>query len=124
MIDFKIEGLTLAVTDMEKMLQFYSHVFGIKFARQELGSAVLYAGKWGNMQILFCPAQIAGNTAKQNRHQFDIVTEDLENMFAKVKESGGEMMGSVTTASDGSKSIGIYDPDKNSMVIKQPKTNN
>ena len=32
----------------------------------------------GAFDLLFCPAELAGITADQNRHQFDIVIPDIE----------------------------------------------
>ncbi len=34
-LDYKIEGLTLAITNMEKMLSFYSKVFNMQFTEKK-----------------------------------------------------------------------------------------
>ena len=117
-MDFQFEGLTIAVTNMRPMLQFYSRVFGIEFKEQELFGATLYAGEWGELQLLFCPAAIAQNTAQQNRHQFDLLVADLDQLIETAIAAGGQLMGPVTE-DEHAKSVGIYDPDRNSMVFKQ-----
>ena len=118
---YQIEGLTIAINNMDEMLNFYSSVFGIDFELIEIFNTNLFAGEWGGMKVLFCPAELAGNTAKQNRHQFDIIVPNLNEILVKAILTGGEKMGDVEE--DGqSLSVGIYDPDQNSIIFKQLKT--
>lgn len=118
MQDYKLEGLTIAVTNMSEMLKFYENVFQIKFLEKAMYGSTLYTGKWGEMQLLFCPAEIAGNTAKQNRQQFDVRVKDVLFIARMAEQNGGRLMGEVQE-SNGIKSIGIYDPDGNSIVFKE-----
>lgn len=115
---YQIEGLTLAITDMPKMLAFYTAVFGINFTEQEMYGSQLYAVQWGDLKVLFCPADLAENSAEQNRHQFDIVVDDLDHLLQVAKSHGGRMMSHVTE-DGGFRSVGLYDPDHNSIVFKQ-----
>ena len=115
---FNIEGVTLAVSDMDSMVTFYKEVFEVEFEPRKISGGTLYSGKWGNLELLLCPAEIAGNSAKQNRHQFEIAVNDVDEFLTKVKAYGGENMGEVAVDENGKKSIGIYDPDKNSILIK------
>ncbi|MEM9548862.1 MAG: VOC family protein [Bacteroidota bacterium] len=119
-INYHIEGMTIAITNMEEMLKFYSEVFGIEFTLQKMFESNLYSGKWGDLNVLFCPASLAGNTAEQNRHQFDIVVSDLDKTIQAAVENGGKKMGEIVE-DDASRSIGIYDPDKNSILFKEVK---
>ncbi len=119
-MDYQITGMTMAIVNMEEMVNFYSHVFGIEFESKEMLGARLYSGVWGGFKLLFCPAELAGNTAKQNRHQFDIVVSDLEEVMALAEKHGGVLMGKVTEDTR-SWSIGIYDPDRNSILFKEQK---
>jgi len=73
----RINRLTLAVNNMDAMIAFYSSVFDIHFSKKEMYGGELFAGKLFGIEILFCPAVIAGNTATQNRHQFDCVVPDI-----------------------------------------------
>jgi len=115
---YHIEGLTLAVTHMEEMLSFYKAVFNLEFEAQEMHGFTLYKTQWADLSLLFCPASLAQNTATQNRHQFDIIVSDLEAVMATAKANHGELM-QEPAEMEGVKSVGIYDPDRNSMVFKQ-----
>lgn len=116
--DYKINGLTIAVVKMEEMIEFYSNVFDIEFGVVDMYDEKLYSGCWGELKILFCPAELANNSAKQNRHQFDIEVSDLSNAVKMTVNFGGVKMGEITK-SHNELSIGIYDPDNNSIVFKQ-----
>ena len=121
-MNYKLEGMTIAITNMESMLAFYAEVFGIAFKERNMFNSILYAGKWGDLDILFCPAALAQNTAIQNRHQFDIVVTDLQKMITLAKKYGGTLMGEISE-NEQMYSVGLYDPDNNSMVLKQLKNN-
>ena len=118
--DYKIEGLTIAITNMKQMLDFYSNVFNVKFEAKKMYGTTLYTGVWGGLNLLFCPAEIAGNTAIQNRHQFDITVPDLQSIIGLATKHGGKLMGEIAEDRH-SRSIGIYDPDNNSITFKQVK---
>lgn len=119
-IDYKLEGMTMAITNMDAMLKFYSNVFNIDFQEKDMYGSRLYAGNWGGLKLLFCPAEIARNTAKQNRHQFDIIVPDLKLLIEMASKFEGKAMGD-KHEDETSWSIGIYDPDGNSILFKQLK---
>lgn len=113
-----IKGLTIATVDMDKMVNFYTKVFGVEFTSIENYGIVLYQGKWGELDVLFCPTEIAGISATENRHQFDVVVEDLDHTVKVVEANGGQLLQEVTETETG-RSVGIYDPDKNSIVLME-----
>lgn len=119
-IPFKIKGITVAITNMDAMLDFYSSVFGTEFKALDQYGSTLYSGTWGGMDILFCPATVAGNTAVQNRHQFDVLVNDVNEFLGLALSHGAQQMGEVSETGNG-KTVGIYDPDGNSMVIIESK---
>lgn len=119
-VGYRIEGMTMAITNMEQMLEFYANTFNIQFTEKEMYGSKLYSGIWGDLSLLFCPAQVAGNTADQNRHQFDVVVSDLNQTIAITTKYGGKTMGEIVE-DESSWSIGIYDPDQNSILFKQLK---
>lgn len=123
MTKFEVEGLTLEVFKMDEMLAFYTNVFNIHFKVQEMYGVNLYAGNFDHLKLLLCPAELAQNKAKQNRHQFDIIVFDLEAILERVLDFGGEMIGAISETND-FKSVGIYDPDQNSMVLKEWQESN
>lgn len=118
--DYKIEGLTIAINDMPKMLTFYKNVFEIEFTEQTEFDAKLYTGKWADLTLLFCPAEVAQNKATQNKHQFDIVVRGINEWIRKCRDNGGEPIGEIAIQKD-FRSIGIYDPDRNTIVLKEYK---
>lgn len=117
---YQIEGMTMAITNMEEMLAFYSNVFNIQFVEKKMYESKLYSSRWGGLKLLFCPAEIARNTATQNRHQFDIVVSDLQKIIELTTKHGGQLMGEVVE-DESSWSVGVYDPDENSILFKQLK---
>ena len=78
----------------------------------------LYFGQWNDIKLVFCPAEIAQNTATQNRHQLDIQVKELESLISSVEKYGGQVMGNIVSDQN-SRSIGIYDPDGNSLLFKE-----
>ena len=117
---YQIEGMTMAITNMKEMVDFYTNIFNLQFEEKEMYGTKLYAGIWGGLKLLFCPAEIAGNTAKQNRHQFDIIVPDLQQLIELTTKHGGKPMSAIVE-NEHFWSVGIYDPDENSIVFKQLK---
>ncbi|MEM8510206.1 MAG: VOC family protein [Bacteroidota bacterium] len=116
----RITGFTLAVTRMEQTIDFYTHVFGISFEAKELYGDKLYYGDWEGIEICLCPASLAKNTAKQNRHQLEVLVAHIEKTMELVVRYGGRSMGAIEEI-ENTISMGIYDPDNNSLVLKQVK---
>jgi predicted enzyme related to lactoylglutathione lyase len=114
----RIKGFTIAVFNMDAMIQFYTQVFGISFRKENMFDATLYKCIWDGLEVLFCPAELAQNTSNQNRHQFDIIVEDLEIAILKVLSNEGKLISKIKEGSI-YKSIGVKDPDNNSLVLKQ-----
>ncbi|PHN02840.1 VOC family protein [Flavilitoribacter nigricans] len=112
-------NITLAVHRMEAMCTFYTQLLGLTFQQQELYGTILYRADWNGMELLFCPAELAGNTATQNRHQLEISVPDIKQAVALALAHGGQSMGPITT-NDKGKSAGVKDPDQNSLVLTQP----
>lgn len=110
----------MAIVNMTAMVNFYTQVFELNFEPVEMFGTQLFKTKWGSFNVLFCPASLAGNNAQQNRHQLDIYLDDLDNSIKKVVSYGGQLMGEVSET-DLEKSIGIIDPDQNTMVLKSLK---
>lgn len=116
-MQYKAVGMTMAVTNMDAMVAFYSAVFGVEFGVLDMFNTKLYTGKWDGRDLLFCPAKVAGITATQNRHQFDIGVISVKEALERCLEHGGEKMHDVME-DGGLWSVGVRDPDGNSMVFK------
>lgn len=115
---YKIEGLTIAISNMEQMLQFYQRVFDLKFERQDQFGTVLYSSNWDNLKLLFCPKEITGVSVNRNRQQFDIIVANLDTILQVVQQNGGSLMHEIQTT-ETQKAVGIMDPDGNSIVLKE-----
>lgn len=121
--NFKVVGLTLAVTNMDKMVRFYSEMFGLQFQQDnnlsnKLG-ADFYRTSFGELPVLFCPNSVAGVDAQQNRQQWDIEVAELEPFFSGRLTA---LEGKIKTEpyKDGDHQVGaILDPDGNTVVLKQ-----
>ncbi|MEM7486092.1 MAG: hypothetical protein AAF348_12865 [Bacteroidota bacterium] len=111
-------GFTLAVVKMDDMLDFYSRVFKISFNRIQRFNTKMYQGNWDSLELLFCPAHLANNKAEQNRHQFNVIVDDIQKSINLVTANNGILIGEISK-DESFLSIGCYDPDKNSIVLKQ-----
>ncbi|MFK7946111.1 MAG: VOC family protein [Saprospiraceae bacterium] len=120
-MNYQIQGLTIAITNMEAMLDFYMHVFDMTFIERKMNENRLYSTVWSGLDLLFCPADLARINANQNRHQMDIIVEDLKKVIDVAIEFGGKMMGEIVE-DENSKSVGIYDPDGNSILFVEMKS--
>ena len=118
MTDYSLQGITVAITDMPGMLQFYKHVFKLEFEAKAMFGSTLYSTDWQGIKLLFCPADIAQNTAKQNRHQPDIKVTDLKEILKRVVKAGGKIKDQ-PYEQDGQLIASVYDPDRNSIVFMQ-----
>ena len=114
----KINKITVAVFNEKKMKSFYENVFNIKFKTLNNPGFNLYVGDWGGLEIQFCPAEIAKNTAAQNRHQFHVDVKEMDSILQTVKNHGGSIIEDVVV-NKSQKHASITDPDSNTIVLQQ-----
>ncbi len=115
-----IEGMSMAISKVQPMLDFYSHIFNIKFEKRQGFDTVMYFAKWRGLKLLFVPVQLAGEEGAlvQNKHQFDIIVPDMDQLISRVKRYGGKVTGALID--DGiQKTIHAKDPDGNTFIFKQ-----
>ena len=113
-----IDKITIAVENIKKVANFYSKTFNIQLKEIDCGEFSMYAGKMGNIQILFCPKSIAGITATENTIQIRIVVENIDETIDKGIQSGGEQINDIQV-NNGVKVSALRDPDGNSIEIIQ-----
>jgi predicted enzyme related to lactoylglutathione lyase len=115
----RIDRITIAVTHMDAMVRFYNAVFdaGLKPGAQ-MGGFQFYGGTLAEIELLFCPNEIAGVVAEQNREQFRIVVDDLEKVRQQAIEAGGSALDDVRITTT-SKIAGLRDPDGNTIELIQ-----
>jgi predicted enzyme related to lactoylglutathione lyase len=111
-------GFTIAAHDMPNMVEFYRKVFNVDFSEKTIQGFTLFEGEWLGLNLLICPADFARNTAQQTRHQLDIAVTDFDLIIENVQQFGGSLLGEVTIQ-EGIRSVGIHDPDQNSMIIME-----
>lgn len=116
---YKLLKITIACSDLLKMKAFYSNVFNEPFIKHEMPGFTIFTAKIGEINFLFCPNQIAGVIAEQNRHQFDYIVENLDSVIELCKKNGGQVYGEVQRSLE-EKSATIIDPDGNTINFIQP----
>lgn len=114
--NFTISQITVAITNIDMMVQFYETVFRCEFSKKEAFGTTLYFGKLGDMDLLLCPNHVAGVEAKQNRQQFDFRVSDLDSIIHNVEISGGRLQGEISVM-ETLKAATIMDPDGNTIVF-------
>jgi len=83
-----------------------------------MGPYIIHRGDLKGLILELCPAELAKNTAQQNRHQLKIATSNIHNAAALTKKHGGSLMGEITKMENESQ-LAILDPDQNSIVLVQ-----
>lgn len=114
---YKLLKITVACNDISAMTVFYSSVFNVEFDEHDFGFKV-YSTKIGDINFLFCPNDIAGVEAKQNRHQFDYITNEIEKIIERGLASGGSIH-SELLKTDTESTVTLFDPDGNTMNFIQ-----
>ncbi len=115
---FGIGKVTMAITHMEAMVRFYESVFDTRFESFEAMGERFYQGRLFGCVVLFCPNRIAGVVADQNRHQFDLLTDQIDAVVRRAVDAGGTARDE-TGPNGGVKTVRITDPDGNTMVVIQ-----
>ena len=115
-MNYKIQGITMSITNMKPMLEFYINVFNMTFVEKKINGTYLYSTTWNDLDLLFCPAELTRVQANQNRHQIDVIVDDIQAVINIALNYGGELMGKIVE-NENSKSVGIFDPDGNSILF-------
>ena len=116
---FAIGKVTIAITNVDAMVEFYSNVFDVKFSTFDVGELQLYSGRIAGLNVLLCPNELAGVEAQQNRTQFDYVVSDLNRIKERALEHGGTIKEGQGDVSAGF--ITVIDPDNNTIVFIHQK---
>ena len=119
----RIHRITMAVSDMQKMVQFYNAVFASNLtpftpALFEEQGAVFYRGSLAGVNLLMCPNEIAGVEAVTNRQQFNFAVDDVFAVMRIALTSGGEQIDGPRIV-EGVITASVRDPDGNSIEFIQ-----
>lgn len=112
----KIDKFTIAVTNMEDMVNFYNIVLDAQIKAIE--GTPFYAGQLIGTELLFCPNFITEIEADKNRIQFRLVVDDVEEIVNKASTTGGSEYGDCSKTEQFI-AWGISDPDGNSIELIQ-----
>lgn len=116
----KLEQIILATTNMAAMVSFYNEVLDARLTGDEaMIGVIFYNGKLDGIPLQLCPNEVAQVEAKQNRQQFHFSTDDLDATLTSALAHGGMQIAEITE-SEGARLVGVYDPDGNSIVFRQP----
>ena len=113
-----IDKITIAVDSMERMVAFYSAVLEVKFSERELFERTLYSARFGDVELLFCPKDLAGVQANVNTIQVRFVVTNVDAAFAHGVNHGAEAI-SKPEMMDGERQASLRDPDGNSLELKE-----
>lgn len=111
-----LHRITIAVNNMETMVQFYNHVLAANLT--QAGSPLFYTGTLAGFKLFFCSNAIPQIKADKNRQQFHFIVDNLEAALPLVRQNNGQVMDDASEE-DGMKAIGIIDPDGNTIVLLQ-----
>ncbi len=116
--NIKISQVTIAVNNIEKMAEFYGNVFSTELESFEAMNSKFYTGIIAGIFTMFCPNSIAGVSAEQNRHQFDYLVEDLDEVIKIALSSHGTLKEEISV-NEKEKVGTIIDPDGNTINFIQ-----
>lgn len=111
-----IDRITLAVSDMDRMKQFYEAILPVKFYDQKLSNYALYIATVGGLEIILCPKELAGVRATINTIQLRFAISNVSRAF----ENGLAMGGTAITQPQKrgrAQHASLKDPDGNSLEI-------
>jgi catechol 2,3-dioxygenase-like lactoylglutathione lyase family enzyme len=115
----RIDRITIAVENMDAMVQFYNAVFDTRLmAVGPQNIPEFYKGRLGEVDLLFCPNSVVEVVAEKNRQQFRFVVDDLEAILVKVGQAGGRTLDD-SIRNGTLKVCGVEDPDNNTIEFVQ-----
>jgi predicted enzyme related to lactoylglutathione lyase len=108
-----IQRITLAVEDMDLMVEFYNSIFECGLA--PVSGSPLSKGRFADFELVVCPNSVARVVADQNRHQFRLIVEDAESLASRIEAAGGSVVNRDTL--DGRAIVGVADPEGNTYEL-------
>lgn len=111
----KLTRISMAVTDMDKMVAFYNGVLEANLtAVPAFGDMGFYVGSILGIEVMMVPNGIAGVHAQQNRQQLRITVSNLDVIAQKVIDHGGSLQDDIQVTPEG-KLAAAVDPDGNTI---------
>jgi predicted enzyme related to lactoylglutathione lyase len=116
--------LELFVEDLEKSRRFYAEILGFRIDSAEPGGYTRLS--FGEAEIALNPISRIpkGHPSRQQPgdpvgrgHEIDLVVEDIEGLYEKVRTAGGQIAEPLTVRPWGSRDFCMQDPDGNYIRI-------
>ncbi|MGP1908445.1 VOC family protein [Metabacillus sp. JX24] len=118
---FSISQITIAYNQEYEMVDFYNQLLNANLSSFKVGEFRFYKGKIGGIGLLFCPNEMLGIKSEKNNIQFTVQVSNLEEVLSKVSQCGGKQIQGINREESRS-SVGILDPDGNSIELLEIKT--
>lgn len=109
----QIQRITLAVEDIDSMVEFYNAIFGCGLA--PVNGSPVSKGRFADIDLVVCPNSVAGVIADQNRHQFRLIVEDAEALATRIEVAGGSVVNRDILS--GKAIVGVADPEGNTYEL-------
>ncbi len=113
-----IDRVTIAVGSMEAMVTFYAAALGIELTPREMFERTLFMGRFGDVELLLCPRDLAGVDAAVNTIQLRFLVGDVAAAFARGVDAGGVPLNAPTLL-EGAMHAALRDPDGNSLELRE-----
>lgn len=111
-----IDKVTIAVSSMPAMVEFYEALLDSKFDAVEMFENTLYRTDCEGVEFLFCPKELAGVEAAINTVQLRLIVEDVQAAFERAMAAGGRSISEPAVIED-RQLAGLRDPDNNSIEL-------
>ena len=112
----QLAGVTIAVTNVAAMCQFYDAVFAAGLKPFAAYGMTLYRGRLAEVELVLCPNDLLQIEAQKNRQQLRFAVLDIDQVVATAVTHGGSLIGETTHDL-----AGIVDPDGNSIeLVRMP----
>ncbi len=115
----ELNGITIAVIHTEQMVKFYNAVFSTNLKPTvNIGDNQFYGGTLAGIDLTFCPNEIAGVVAEQNRQQFRFRVDDIQAVITNGLANHGTEINPIDEYK-GAKVASLADPDGNTIEFVQ-----
>ena len=119
--DFTLNGVTVSTINTGRMITFYNSLFNTQLSPVPLGDVYLYEGMLNDLNITLIPTGASNVPYSNGHHQLSFEVNDIEAFVKRVKRYGGTPLERINHNEDG-KYCGIADPDGNTIVLFERKT--
>lgn len=115
---YRIDQITVKTDNIELMVVYYEHVFGVRFKKLPSNGTYIYSARLFGVEMVFVPAPEGSERVGLGRYQFNVVVPDLDGTIRRAVSTGGTLV-KQPRIGDTERSATVADPDGNTMVLVQ-----